>query len=161
MRAQCLGCSPRDSQINKENSECIIQKLKVELMIVRAELGSAKNMLQMSEQENYKMKLIIDHLRNRVTELMNIDVDVEIRSEDIFQTDTSAANVRENEELVRSKQEADMETLKIVIKSKIREIMKKVDLDDITSKSFRQSLEAKMKLRFKPLIDEEISLVLG
>ena len=54
-----------------------------------------------------------------------------------------------------------METLKIVIKSKIREIMKKVDLDDITSKSFRQSLEAKMKLRFKPLIDEEISLVLG
>ena len=98
-------------EINKESSECIIQKLKVELMIVRAELESAKNMLQMSEQENYKMKLIIDHLRNRVTEMMNIDGDVEIWNEDIFQTDTqvtSAAKDREKEELVTSKQEADV-----------------------------------------------------
>ena len=69
-----------------------------------------------------------------------------------------------DELVILSSQEADMETLKLVMKSKIREIMKTVDLDDITSKSIRQSLEAEMKQNlkeFKPLIDEEILLVLG
>merc|ERR1719158_1710105 len=65
---------------------------------------------------------------------------------------------------ILSRDAADAETLKLVMKSKIREIMKTVDLDDITSKSIRQSLEAEMKQNlkeFKPLIDEEILLVLG
>ena len=69
-----------------------------------------------------------------------------------------------DELVILSSQEADMETLKIVMKSKIREIMKTVDLDNITSKSIRASLEADMKQNlkeFKPLIDEEILLVLG
>ena len=45
-----------------------------------------------------------------------------------------------------------------------RDIMKTVDLDDITSKSIRLSLEAEMEQKleeFKPFIDEEILLILG
>ena len=69
-----------------------------------------------------------------------------------------------DELVILSSQEADMETLKTVIKSKLREIMKTVDLDNITSKTIRLSLEAEMKQNlneFKSLIDEEILLILG
>ena len=65
---------------------------------------------------------------------------------------------------VLSSDEVDTETLKTVIKSKLREIMKTVDLDEITSKSIRLSLEAEMGQNlneFKGLIDEEILLILG
>ena len=65
---------------------------------------------------------------------------------------------------VLSSDEVDTETLKTLIKSKLREIMKTVDLDDITSKSIRLQLEAEMGQNlneFKGLIDEEILLILG
>ena len=65
---------------------------------------------------------------------------------------------------VMSREETDAETLKTVIKSKLREIMKTVDLDTITSKSIRLQLEEKMGqtlTEYKALIDEEMLLVFG
>ena len=59
---------------------------------------------------------------------------------------------------------ANTEHKKTVIRSKLREIMKTVDLDDITSKSIRLSLEAGLNKKldeFKAFIDEEILLILG
>ena len=63
-----------------------------------------------------------------------------------------------------SREETDTETLKTVIRSKLREIMKTVDLDTITSKSIRTSLESEMNqnlTEFKSMIDEEMLLVFG
>ena len=63
-----------------------------------------------------------------------------------------------------SREETDIETLKTVIRSKLREIMKTVDLDTITSKSIRTSLESEMNqnlTEFKSMIDEEMLLVFG
>eukprot|EP00092_Neocalanus_flemingeri_P019020 GFUD01020608.1.p1 GENE.GFUD01020608.1~~GFUD01020608.1.p1 ORF type:complete len:614 (+),score=162.31 GFUD01020608.1:132-1973(+) len=65
---------------------------------------------------------------------------------------------------VLSTDAASAETMKSVIKSKLREIMKTVDLDDITSKSIRLSLEENLNKKldeFKSFIDEEILLILG
>jgi len=65
---------------------------------------------------------------------------------------------------VLSSEEADREGLKTLIKSRLRQIMKTVDLDDITSKSIRLSLESALGRQlseFKSLIDEEILLILG
>ena len=45
---------------------------------------------------------------------------------------------------VLSSEETDSETLKTIIKSKLREIMKTVDLDDITGKYIRLRLETEM-----------------
>ena len=59
---------------------------------------------------------------------------------------------------------ASAETMKTIIKSKLREIMKTVDLDDITSKTIRVRLESELKQKldeFKAFIDEEILLILG
>jgi len=59
---------------------------------------------------------------------------------------------------------ASAETMKTIIRSKLREIMKTVDLDDITSKTIRLRLEAELDLKldeFKSFIDEEILLILG
>jgi len=56
------------------------------------------------------------------------------------------------------------ETKKTVIKSKLREIMRTVDLDDITTKSIRLRLESDLNEKFEELkafIDEEILLILG
>ena len=53
---------------------------------------------------------------------------------------------------------------KTVIKSKLREIMKTVNLDDITCKAIRQRLEKEMEqnlAEYKMMIDEEILLILG
>jgi len=60
--------------------------------------------------------------------------------------------------------EVDQETKKVLVKSKLREIMKAVDLDNITSKSIRSSLESELVQKlddFKAFIDEEILLILG
>jgi len=65
---------------------------------------------------------------------------------------------------VLSRDAANAETKKTVIKSKLREIMKTVDLDDITSKSIRLRLESDLDQKleeFKAFIDEEILLILG
>jgi len=65
---------------------------------------------------------------------------------------------------VLSSDAADAETKKTVIKSTLREIMKTVDLDDITSKSIRLRLETDLEQKleeFKGFIDEEILLILG
>jgi len=65
---------------------------------------------------------------------------------------------------VLSRDAADTETKKTVIKSKLREIMRTVDLDDITTKSIRLRLEADLNEKFdelKAFIDEEILLILG
>ena len=59
---------------------------------------------------------------------------------------------------------ASAETMKTIIRSKLREIMKTVDLDDITSKTIRLRLEAELDKKldeFKSFIDEEILLILG
>ena len=56
------------------------------------------------------------------------------------------------------------EATKTVIKSKLREIMKTVNLDDITSIAIRQRLEKEMDQNlneYKMMIDEEILLILG
>ena len=53
---------------------------------------------------------------------------------------------------------------KTVIKTKLREIMKTVNLDDITCKAIRQRLEGEMEqslAEYKMMIDEEILLILG
>ena len=53
---------------------------------------------------------------------------------------------------------------KTVIKAKLREIMKTVNLDDITCKAIRQRLERELDqdlAEFKMMIDEEILLILG
>ena len=53
---------------------------------------------------------------------------------------------------------------KTVIKAKLRQIMKTVNLDDITSIAIRQQLEKEMEqnlAEFKMMIDEEILLILG
>jgi len=60
--------------------------------------------------------------------------------------------------------ESNKELKKSLIKSKLREIMKTVDLDEITSKSIRAQLERDMDQNleeFKSFIDEEILLILG
>jgi len=65
---------------------------------------------------------------------------------------------------ILSRDAADTETKKTVIKSKLREIMRTVDLDDITTKSIRLRLEADLNEKFEELkafIDEEILLILG
>lgn len=65
---------------------------------------------------------------------------------------------------VLSDNEATTEEKKTVIRSKLREIMKTVDLDEITSKSIRLTLEKDLNQKleeFKPFIDEEILLILG
>ena len=65
---------------------------------------------------------------------------------------------------VLSSDALDAETKKTVIRSRLRQIMKTVDLDDITSKSIRLKLEADMEQKleeFKPFIDSEILLILG
>ena len=65
---------------------------------------------------------------------------------------------------VLSSDAASAETMKTIIKSKLREIMKTVDLDDITSKTIRVRLEAELDQKldeFKAFIDEEILLILG
>jgi len=65
---------------------------------------------------------------------------------------------------ILSSDAADTETKKTVIKSKLREIMRTVDLDDITTKSIRLRLEADLNEKFdelKAFIDEEILLILG
>jgi len=65
---------------------------------------------------------------------------------------------------VLSHDAADTETKKTVIKSKLREIMRTVDLDDITTKSIRLRLEEDLNEKFdelKAFIDEEILLILG
>jgi len=65
---------------------------------------------------------------------------------------------------VLSNDAACAETMKTIIKSKLREIMKTVDLDDITSKSIRLRLESELNQNlseFKAFIDEEILLILG
>ena len=59
---------------------------------------------------------------------------------------------------------ANIEHKKTVIRSRLREIMKSVDLDDITSKSIRLKLETDLNQKleeFKAFIDEEILLILG
>lgn len=51
-----------------------------------------------------------------------------------------------------------------IIKTKLRQIMKTVDLDSITSKSIRKQLEGEMEKdleEFKSFIDKEILLILG
>ena len=53
---------------------------------------------------------------------------------------------------------------KTVIKTKLREIMRTVNLDDITCKAIRQRLELELEqdlAEFKMMIDEEILLILG
>jgi len=65
---------------------------------------------------------------------------------------------------VLSSDAASAETMKTIIKSKLREIMKTVDLDDITSKTIRLRLETELEQKlddFKSFIDEEILLILG
>jgi len=65
---------------------------------------------------------------------------------------------------ILSSDAATAETMKTLIRSKLRQIMKTVDLDDITSKSIRLSLEADLNQtlnEFKMFIDEEILLILG
>jgi len=65
---------------------------------------------------------------------------------------------------VLSSEETDSETLKTIIKSKLREIMKTVDLDDITGKYIRLRLETEMGQNlseYKGLIDEEVLLIFG
>jgi len=65
---------------------------------------------------------------------------------------------------VLSSDAASAETMKTIIKSKLREIMKTVDLDDITSKTIRVRLETELDQKlddFKSFIDEEILLILG
>jgi len=65
---------------------------------------------------------------------------------------------------ILSRDAADAETKKSVIRAKLREIMKTVDLDDITSKSIRLRLEEDLEQKldeFKGFIDEEILLILG
>jgi len=60
--------------------------------------------------------------------------------------------------------EANAEMKKTLIKSKLRDIMKTVDLDEITSKSIRAQLETDLDQNlegFKSFIDEEILLILG
>ena len=59
---------------------------------------------------------------------------------------------------------ANIEHKKTVIRSRLREIMKTVDLDDITSKSIRLKLEEDLNEKleeFKSYIDEEILIILG
>jgi len=69
------------------------------------------------------------------------------------------------DELSRLSSEAsDSETRKCVIKSRLREIMKTVDLDEVTSKAIRIKLEKDLNQdleEFKAFIDEEILLILG
>jgi len=63
-----------------------------------------------------------------------------------------------------SDDESNKELKKSLIKSKLRDIMKTVDLDEITSKSIRAQLERDMDQNleeFKSFIDEEILLILG
>merc|ERR1712106_552125 len=63
-----------------------------------------------------------------------------------------------------STEASDSETRKCVIKSRLRVIMKTVDLDDVTSKAIRIKLENDLNQdleEFKAFIDEEILLILG
>ena len=63
---------------------------------------------------------------------------------------------------VLSSDAASAETMKTIIKSKLREIMKTVDLDDITSKTIRVRLEAELNQKldeFKAFIDAIMHLL--
>ncbi|CAB4063737.1 SSH [Lepeophtheirus salmonis] len=60
--------------------------------------------------------------------------------------------------------DSEGEELETLIKSQLREIMKTVDLDNITSKCIRNALEEELKMDlcdYKPFIDKEILVILG
>jgi len=79
--------------------------------------------------------------------------------------DVTVRRAPSTDELTRlSADQLDQETKKCLIKSKLREIMKQVDLDSITSKTIRNSLEQELAQnlnQYKAFIDEEILVILG
>jgi len=82
-----------------------------------------------------------------------------------YMPDVLSRRAPDPDELTRlTTDEVDQETKKTLMKAKLREIMKTVDLDNITSKKIRVRLEQELNQNLdhlKAFIDEEILLILG